>query len=94
VKKIIFFGKKHTDDAKAKMKNSSLNKIWITNGVLNAKLYKEEEIPNGWYRGRTLKKSSTSSGKVWINNGQKEIYTYTDMIEDGWFKGRLKRTRH
>jgi len=27
-------------------------RIWITNGLKNKKILKENEIPSGWYRGR------------------------------------------
>lgn len=36
-------------------KNSQFGKIWITNGIINQKLKKEEEIPEGFWKGRILK---------------------------------------
>ena len=56
-------GKKHTKETKAKMrlshkgkqcgsKNSQFGKMWITNGIENNKIRKEDVIPQGWYKGR------------------------------------------
>jgi len=59
-----FKGKKHTEETKAKMsvnskgktsgkKNSQFGTCWITNGVDNKKIKKTDDIPQGWYAGRT-----------------------------------------
>ena len=33
-------------------KNSQFGTMWITNKVVNKKIKKTEQIPEGWYRGR------------------------------------------
>ena len=58
-----FKNKKHSDKTKkliseikkntgTKENNSQYGTMWITNGVENRKIKKEERIPEGWYRGR------------------------------------------
>lgn len=58
-----FFGKSHTDDHKKYMsnimsikssgeKNSQFGTMWITNGIENKKIKKNEVIPDGWNKGR------------------------------------------
>jgi len=62
-----FKGKTHTDDTKkligskssihqAGSKNSQFGTMWITNGLDNLKIQKTAEIPEGWVKGRKLKK--------------------------------------
>ncbi len=36
-------------------KNSQYGTIWVTNGIQNKKIKKEQNIPQGWRRGRKLK---------------------------------------
>ena len=58
-----FKDKKHSDETKKRIsnvkkgtglkeKNSQYGTMWITNGVENRKIKKEDIIPEGWYRGR------------------------------------------
>ena len=58
-----FAGKKHTEEAKRKIgiknsenqigsKNSQYGTIWITDGTVNTKIKKEDDIPVGWTKGR------------------------------------------
>jgi group I intron endonuclease len=58
-----FLGKQHTDDSKAKIKNSlqghgsgdtnsQFGTIWITNGSESKKIKSSSEIPDGWRKGR------------------------------------------
>jgi hypothetical protein len=60
-----FKGKKHSDETKQKMSNSSkgmgigcnnsqYGKCWITNEIENKKIYKGDEIPNGFRLGRKI----------------------------------------
>lgn len=63
-----FKGKKHTRETKEKISNTNRqNKIslgqnnsqygtcWITNGQETCKIEKNSFIPNGWFKGRTLR---------------------------------------
>jgi len=61
-----FKGKKHSDDAREKMRqakvgkcsgknNPSFGTIWITNGVESIKIKKSDPIPTGYKKGRLLK---------------------------------------
>ncbi len=56
-------GRKHSEETKEILKekkkgtgmkesNSQYGTCWITNGVENKKIKKEERIPEGWYKGR------------------------------------------
>ena len=60
-----FLGKTHSDETKKKMSNAKKGKysgennsqhgsMWITNGTLNKKIQKNDPIPDGWYKGRSL----------------------------------------
>ncbi|NBP03259.1 MAG: hypothetical protein EBU90_24875 [Proteobacteria bacterium] len=62
-----FKGKTHSDATKkligsktsvhqAGNKNSQYGTMWITNGLQNLKIQKTAEIPDGWVKGRKLKK--------------------------------------
>lgn len=62
-----FKGKKHNEQTKSKIskknsitlkgeKNSQYGTCWITNGIDNKKIKKEDPIPLNWYLGRVLKK--------------------------------------
>jgi len=64
---ISWIGKKHTDETKKKMSDSSKGKgvgednsqygtCWITNGVENKKINKFDLLPEGWVLGRKIKK--------------------------------------
>lgn len=60
----LFYGKTHSDETKAKMrekaklrtgeKNSSFGSMWITNGTESKKIKKDDLIPNGWRKGRKM----------------------------------------
>lgn len=59
----LFTGKFHSEETKQKMskiasertgdKNSQYGTFWITNGSENKKVRNLEDIPDGWYRGRS-----------------------------------------
>ena len=62
-----WLGKHHNDETKRKIgeanslkqkgeNNSQFGSCWVTNGVENKKIKKEEIIPNGWKLGRFYKK--------------------------------------
>ena len=61
-----FSGMKHTDETKKKIAqsisavqsgygNSQHGTMWITNGLENKKIKKEDIIPVGWHKGRKMK---------------------------------------
>ena len=48
-----------SEEVMSKLRNSGTNvgkknrnRIWITNGVVDSKIFKEEAIPEGWIKGR------------------------------------------
>lgn len=50
--------KRKISEANSKMKgenNSQFGSFWITNGFENKKLKNENDMPEGWYRGRKIK---------------------------------------
>lgn len=59
----IWAGKKHSNETKRKIgeknaqtqkgiKNSQFGTCWITNGISNKKIKKDDDIPQNWYKGR------------------------------------------
>lgn len=67
-----FYGKNHSNETKQKMsqsaigkqdgeKNSQYGTMWITNGIENKKIKKDDIIPEGWSRGRIIKMLSKSN---------------------------------
>jgi hypothetical protein len=62
-----FYGKKHSNQTKITIGiknsvamigsgNSQYGSMWITNGIENKKIKKVDNIPEGWYKGRIIKK--------------------------------------
>jgi len=59
-----FCGKSHTEETLQKMrksknagdKNQNYGKMWITNGIDSVTIPKEDPIPEGWRKGRIIKK--------------------------------------
>lgn len=59
-----FTGKHHTEETKQKLRNpknkgeenSQYGTMWITNGNESKKVMKHDSIPEGWIRGRKIKK--------------------------------------
>lgn len=45
-----------TQEHKDKLSKSSPRLKWITNGIINQKLYPGNEIPSNWWLGRTIKR--------------------------------------
>jgi hypothetical protein len=61
-----FRGKKHKEETKKRIgeknsnnqkgeKNSQFGTCWITNGIENQKIHKNDSIPKGWKLGRVVK---------------------------------------
>jgi hypothetical protein len=64
-----WLGKKHSETTKQQMaeshkgkhegsKNSQFGSLWITNGIKNQKINKNDPIPEGWHPGRKMKPTS------------------------------------
>lgn len=45
-----------TDNAREKMSSPTKGCFWITNGVNTKQCFNENDIPDGWYKGRTIKR--------------------------------------
>ncbi len=72
------YGKKSWNSGKSVM-------MWITNGTQNKYIFKEDEIPEGWYRGRI---SSRKTKMIWITNGvENKLIPYTEKIPKDWYRG-------
>lgn len=77
-----------------------LNRVWINNGVVEKRILKTEEIPDGFVLGGLKRsngakvsaakkgKPSKSRGKLWFNNGIEQ--TMANECPEGWVPGRLK----
>ena len=67
---------------------------WITNGELDTAIRKNEEIPEGWRRGRsnyTKSEKVTTKGLMWITNGvDSKFVNPTVAIPSGWRRGRTR----
>lgn len=61
-------GKTHREESKKKIgtanaihqkgdSNSQYGTVWVTNGSENKKVRREDFMPDGWYKGRVIKKS-------------------------------------
>ena len=61
-----FLGKSHSEETKQKISTSMKNRqegiensqygtIWITNGIENRKIKKDDVMPDDWYRGRKIR---------------------------------------
>lgn len=70
------------------IKNSQYNTRWITNGVINAKISQDTDIPLGWYLGRvnvhTEQSKKILSQKCKNNNPEKRKKTILEKY--GSFK--------
>lgn len=79
------------------------NRISITDGNIEKRIFKTEPIPEGFHVGRLPRdcgakisaakkgKPSKSKGKIWINNGVEQ--TMANECPEGWVEGRLKVNR-
>ena len=76
-------------------KHSQYGSYWITNGEINIKKKKNDnEIPKGFYKGRTNKKRKIK-GTYWITNGKINILKYPNHlnIPKGFYKGSSQNHR-
>jgi hypothetical protein len=58
-----FFGQKHSEDTKTRLKQHRASVIWINDTCTEKQIQKDAAIPDGWQRGR-LKTNSTIKVKV------------------------------
>lgn len=57
--------------------------IFITNGIENTKICKLDDLPDGWWVGKTVNFTKHS-----ITNGYESKYVERDsVIPDGWYRG-------
>lgn len=67
-----------------------MKRTYYTNGINEKRFLLNETIPKGWHKGR-VKSSATTTGCIWINNGQEARFiSSSEGIPEGWVKGRLK----
>lgn len=62
--------------------------VWITNGISNTKIYKDEQPEKGWWFGKTSKRTK----HVITNGNESKWINLTDKIPDGWRKGKHHKT--
>jgi hypothetical protein len=58
-----FYGQKHSEDTKTRLKEHRAGVIWINDLSVEKQIQKDAEIPDGWQRGR-LKNNSTLKVKM------------------------------
>ena len=96
-------GKNNHTYGKLKELSNNYGKIWITNGVDIKLIYVNDNLPEGWHKGKrrnsddarkkiSIALSGTNHpgyGKIWITNGEinKRIYP-TEIIPIKWYRGK------
>ena len=45
-----------TNEQRIKIGTSTERCFWITNGINSKQCFNENDIPDGWYKGRTVKR--------------------------------------
>ena len=77
-----------------KLNKTYKNSKWITNGKVNKRLKMAEQIPNGFYLGKTTTNHKT---KIAITNGIENLYidkNKIDCLPEGFYIGsRFKSTK-
>lgn len=75
--------------------HTKLSKHYYTDGVIDRKFSDDEDIPEGFYLGRTngVKKEGFTKGTKWINNGIEEKLIYDDILPEGYSFGKLPQTQ-
>jgi hypothetical protein len=64
-----FYGQKHTDNTKQKLKQHRASIMWVNNGIIEKQIPKSDNIPEQWCKGR-LKPNSTM--KVTVTKAKKD----------------------
>lgn len=88
----MFKGKKHSLNSKAKISNKIFGDICYNNGITNLKIKQGDAIPDGFKKGMIQNHQKF----IWINNGEIEkkfFHEKESHIPDGWYKGRVYKTR-
>lgn len=86
----------HQKNKKLKTNNPMTGKRWITDGIKNKAILKDEDLPAGWIAGKTvhIKNVVNSKGTIWITNGVNNKRVSLDFkIEDGWRKGHTVKDK-
>lgn len=65
-------GKQNSQESKEKCSKAISNLIWITNGVINKRIKRNEPIPNGFYKGRKFTESGINTVKQNIRKRSKQ----------------------
>lgn len=86
-----------SDESRERMSASGRGKIWINDGLTSTKVSSEEDIPEGWVRGRLSfsRSSNGQEGKIWINDGKVSRKINKDAeIPEGFTAGRLRKVEN
>lgn len=83
-----FYGKHHSTESKNKIGFLNSLLMWVTDDIVEYKILKTQDIPNGMRRGRLKIKQK----RMWINNKniEKLVENKSD-VPNGWATGRLRR---
>lgn len=82
---------KETIKKRSKEGNGMYNKIWITDGIMNKVLDKEQEIPEGWKKGKAQKSKEVGEGHIRYTNKETLESKYlnkedsNELDKDIWF---------
>jgi group I intron endonuclease len=83
----------YTQEQRNKIRETQIGKNWYTNGKDDIKSL---ECPVGFYRGRSKtrgleKGGKTHIGKIYFNNGLKNVKCLPENMPDGFVKGKIQR---
>ena len=71
--------------------SSCQNRVWITNGILCKRVFKDEPLPEGWRYGNP---KFSNNGLIGITDGVHNKYILpTDEIPEGWRKGNVGKAQ-
>lgn len=87
-------GHEVSEETREKLRKYNLNKISITNGVINKTIlpeYLDEYIKQGFYKGRIKVKKEP---RIWVTNDtEQHLIKFEDLntyISKGYYRGKLK----